>query len=285
METNETRKHKTSVVAVAALGDWHIGAKVNAREVEYMNEYNWRIAQRRVEEFARSFAKWVNVQRAAYTIDEIAIVDLGDTISGLIHQELLIYNEFSIPQQVAKAGQLLGWFINEISRYFDKVSFYGMPADNHSRLFKKPMAAGCAEWSMASLVHEIAYGLVSANPKVKVFHSFKETKGIVKIADHNFLIEHGHTVKPYMGIPWYGMLRTRGLEASQRMGRPGKEFDYYMFGHWHTPFFGSGMLCNGSLMGTTEYDHQFGRYAPPSQTGFLVHPAKGIFNYIPFTLE
>jgi hypothetical protein len=42
---------------------------------------------------------------------------------------------------------------------------------------------------------------------------------------------------------------------------------------------------NGSLSGTTEFDHSCGRHAAPAQTSFLVHPKYGIFDFVPWTFK
>src|SRR6185312_15027171 len=100
-----------------------------------------------------------------------------------------------------------------------------------------------------------------------------------------FLLAHGHHIMGQAGIPFYGMERSRAREAVKRAAEPNKMFDYMSMGHWHVPAIISGnILINGSLPGCTEFDHLQGRYAPPSQVSFLVHPRHGMFGWTPWSL-
>jgi hypothetical protein len=63
----------------------------------------------------------------------------------------------------------------------------------------------------------------------------------------------------------------------------GKGFHYWSTAHFHTPFFLENRhIGNGSLSGTSEFDHSQGRHAKPCQVAFLVHPKHHVFNFIPF---
>ena len=62
-----------------------------------------------------------------------------------------------------------------------------------------------------------------------------------------------------------------------------ERFNFSAMGHFHVPGFIEGAtLMNGSLSGTTEFDHSVGRFSPPSQLAFMVHPNHKIFNIVPF---
>lgn len=86
------------------------------------------------------------------------------------------------------------------------------------------------------------------------------------------------------GIPYYGMERDRAREAMKRQHTE-KGFDYISIGHWHVPaIIGGNILVNGSLPGTTEFDHLVGRHASPAQVSFMVHPKFGLFNWVAWKL-
>ena len=61
-------------------------------------------------------------------------------------------------------------------------------------------------------------------------------------------------------------------------------FDKYVIGHFHTPFDSLLYAVGGCLSGTSAYDHQAGRYAPPSQAAWMVHEKHKEFNKINFRL-
>ncbi len=276
------KKSKSSISAVIMLSDWHIGEVIQANETEGFGQYDFEIAQDRLFNILTAFINWIDVQRSAYLIDSCAVFSVGDMISGDIHQELMVTNEFPIPVQAAKAGLLLGEAIRRIASHFKTVDVYEIGADNHSRLTKKPQAKQAAQNSMSYLVHTIANCVTEKHTNVKP-HLAKGIKQVATVAGSRFLLEHENTVKAWMGIPYYGMQRERGREAIKRMNTP-HTFDYLACGHWHVPGLIEGsMITNGSLSGTSEYDHSCGRHANPCQMAFLVHPKKRVFNLVPFT--
>lgn len=275
---------KSPVVPAIMLSDWHIGEVIQKDEMEGFNEFNYQIAEDRIFGIVDSFLNWVEVQRKIYNIKTVSVLALGDWVSGNIHAELLATNEFPLPVQTAKAGLLFGEVLVRLSTHFDAVNVDEVGADNHGRLQPKPQAKQKATNSMSFLVHTLAneYSAKQGNIHTREAAGIKM---VTEIAEHNFLMEHGDTVKAYMGIPYYGMNRERGREAMKRMGTE-KAFNYMALGHWHVPgFVEESVIVNGSLSGTTEFDHSVGRHARPAQVAFMVHPKHGVFNWTPFNTD
>lgn len=107
---------------------------------------------------------------------------------------------------------------------------------------------------------------------------------LATIANHKFLISHGDTIKSQLSIPYYGVARLLGREARRRMNT-GLGFDFQLIGHFHVPAFVEGQtIINGSLSGTSEFDHSCGRHAGPQQVAFMIHPEHGLFNLTPFSV-
>jgi len=272
---------KSPVVPVIMLSDWHIGEVVDKEEVEGFNEYNYQIAQDRIFYIVDSFLKWCDTQRKVYRMDEAVIFGLGDWVSGNIHAELIATNEFPLPVQTAKAGLLLGEVFCRISSHFNKLKVYEVGADNHGRLQPKPQAKQKALNSMSFLVHTIANQYCEKQGNIEVVTA-KGIKLVAEVVGSKFLLEHGDTCKSWMGIPYYGVNREKGREAIKRMNTS-ESFNFSAMGHFHVPGFIEGAtLMNGSLSGTTEFDHSVGRFSPPSQLAFMVHPSHKIFNIVPF---
>jgi hypothetical protein len=83
-------------------------------------------------------------------------------------------------------------------------------------------------------------------------------------------------------LPHYGFARLVGKEAVRRMNTD-LGFHYLSIGHFHEPnFISNRILVNGSLSGTSEFDHVCGRHAAPSQLAYMMHSEHGIFNLTPF---
>lgn len=274
-------KSEKPVVACLKLSDWHIGEVIQSSEVEGFNHFNWQIAQERINGIVSSFLAWVEVMRTAYQIDRCVIFGEGDYVSGDIHGELLATNEFPLPEQSAKAGLLLGEVLRIVCGRFKEVEALLIAADNHGRLQKKPQAKQKSSNNMSYLVHTLALTYAGRCSNLKSFVT-DGAKLLHEINGKKFLLEHGDNIKGQMGIPYYGFARLIGKEATRRMNTE-KGFDYLSIGHWHVPAIIDGRtLVNGSLSGTTEFDHGQGRHSAPAQVAFLVHSKHGIFNWVPF---
>jgi len=279
--SRKSSKVAKPISAVLDLSDWHVGEFVNSREVEGFNRYNWGIAQNRAFSIVTDFLNYVDVQRSVYTIDECVVCALGDYVSGDIHPELVATNEFPLPEQSVKAGVLLGECVLRVAGHFKVVRVEAVGADNHGRLQKKPQAKQKTANNMSFVVHAVAQASTERCPNVR-WNVAKGAKLLVDVNGVRFLCEHGDAVRGQMGIPYYGFARMVGREATRRMNTA-KAFDFVNMGHWHVPAFIEGRtLVNGSLSGTTEFDHIAGRHAPPSQVAFFVHPKFGIFNLTAF---
>ena len=276
------RKKDNPIVAVLNLSDWHIGEVIQKNETEGFGEFNFDIAQRRAFSIVNDFLQWCEVNRKFYNIEEVVLSVLGDFVSGDIHDELLRTNEFPLPVQTAKAGLLLGEVYRIIAPHFKVVTCNEVFADNHGRLVKKPQNKQAGDNNMNYLVYTIANASSEKCHNIKI-NAGQGMKMITKINGKGFLLEHGHAIRGgAMGIPFYGFARMRGKEAIRRMNTD-KSFEYWQIGHFHSPtMLEKYMLVNGSLSGTSEYDHAAGRYAEPCQVAYLVHPKHGVFNLTPF---
>jgi len=269
------------IVAVLKFSDWHIGAVIREEETEGFGHFNWETAQARVKHITGKFLDWISMHRTAFTINKVYVLCEGDFISGDIHRELSVTNEFPCPVQSVRAGNLLGHAIASIAPMFPEVHLVEVGGDNHGRLTPKPQFKQKASNNFLYVVYALANEMLSRHSNVLV-EGGEGMKYVANIAGYRFLCEHGDTVKAWMGIPYYGMERERAREAHRRMQAKKQEigFDYVSCGHWHVPSIIAGnILVNGSLSGTDEFDHGCGRHSPPSQVSFLVHPKHGVFNW------
>ena len=277
-------KHGKPVVAVLKCSDWQLGEVINPRETEGFGEFNHAIAERRMFSIVDSFIDWVNAMRHAYRIDEVRIFREGDLVSGNIHKELEITNEFPAPVATAKAGFMLAEVAARVAAHFKTVIVEGVDADNHGRMNPKPQAKQKAQNNWCYLAAVVAEEALKKHKNVE-FRWTEGMKYLTNVAGFNFLIQHGDGIKSSLSIPYYGLERDRARESTKRMNTD-KTFHYVSCGHYHVPALISGnILINVSLPGTTEFDHSCGRHAPPSQVAFLVHPTHGMFNLIPFTVK
>jgi hypothetical protein len=273
---------QSEVALVENLSDLHVGELIRPAETGGFGAFNYSIAQKRMKVHEENILNWTFVNRLGYNIPDLHIFGIGDYISGDIHQELLVTNEFPLPGQVARAASLIAHHIRNLAPHFRSVTFHGVGADNHGRLQKKPQAKQKAANNMSFLVHSLVEAHLRDLPNFKMIQ-YEDMAPLIEVNNHQFIVTHGDTVKTVQGLPWYGLERYLAKEALRRMKSGG--FDYANVGHYHTPLYLPKLLMNGSLSGTTEYDHSAGRFGPPSQITYLVHRKHGVFNFTAWKFE
>jgi hypothetical protein len=288
----EKKKSDTEIVPVMHVTDSHMGAVQEPDEIEYFNEFNPEICDRRNIGFAQGFNDWVQMHRTAYKIKKCHVIFTGDLISGDIHEELRVTNAFPVPEQVVRAAQSHFKQIALLAPYFDEVIVDFLTEDNHSRLTKKPQAKEAGVNSYGYLVAKLMEAYLAKHQNVKFnIHAMHEK--VIKVSTRNYLITHMHGVKAWMGIPWYGIERRTARESTARQhlimqdNKLAKEIGFHkiVHGHFHTPFDAPLYSGGGSVSGTDAYDHSSGRHSDPSQSAWMVHPKYGEFNRINFWLK
>jgi hypothetical protein len=276
------RARKSKVFAVNHTSDSHMGAVVEPSEIEGMGEFNPEICTRRNMGFAQSTLKYYNTMRNAYTINELHWLFTGDLISGDIHDELRITNAFPSPVQVVEAAKTHAGQVACLSPYFEKIVVHFLVADNHARLTNKPQAAEAGVNSLNYLVGILMEQYLSKCPNID-FRLYPQEEKVVNIGGMQYLLLHGHSIQGWMGVPWYGIERKAGKEATARLAaimreqqdtilKKMKEIGFHKMchGHFHVKFNSELYCCAASVQGTTAYDHRNARFSEPSQPAWLI---------------
>ena len=277
--------------AVMRISDGHMGAVQLADEIEGFGEFSPVICRDRQIDYATRFCKWIDVNRAGYQIDDLAVIVTGDLISGDIHDELRVTNEFPTPVQCVRAAEVLTEQIRLVASAFNNVTVHFLVEDNHARLTKKPQAKEAGYNSFNYVVGKITEIYLQKHSNVD-FRIYPQYEKVIEVLNRQYLISHGHGIRGWMGIPWYSIERHVKREAGARMQiimddiTRAKDvgFHKYVFGHYHTHFETDLYSCCPSVQGTDAHDHKNGRYSRPGQSGWLVHPRFGEFNFINFVL-
>lgn len=260
------------------LTDWHIGLTTPESMVEGFNAFNWQVAQDRVWKLVDSVARYADVQRHGYALDDCVVLCTGDYCSGDIHEGLVRTNEFQTPKQAVRAGRLLAAAVASLAGSFPRVRVEFIAPGNHDRLTKKPQAQAGGENSWGYVVGSLAEDLLSAQKNV-TFNLHTAMQAMVEVEGRKYLIGHGDGIMGTWGIPFYGIDRKVGREAKARRSMPSKQFDRIVIGHFHTGLDHEDWLIGGSLSGTDENDHKCGRHSRAHQTSWLVHPEHGEFAF------
>ena len=275
---------KKKVTEVWHWTDWHIGEVVLPDEIENLNSFNYEVAKSRVSTFVRKSLDWTRLHRNNYTVDELVIICTGDMISGDIHDELTRTNEFPLPEQCLKAGQLIAEAVAAAAPCFKRVRVEYICADNHSRLTKKPQAKQAGINSVNYLVGKISQLMLKEHRNVR-FNLYPVVYQLVKVQDMKYLCCHGNNIRSFGSIPRAGMQKLVGQEAFYRMKKDTDlYFDKLLLGHYHSASFDQTTIMGSSLSGVNEYDRNCGRMGMPSQTAWFVYE-KYEFDWTEFFLD
>ena len=112
--------------AILDIADWHIGMLTS----NYWNVYNLEVAKERMNDLIDYTIKY----GVMHNIKTLHVNDLGDQISGIIHENLVAENEFDVVRQVREWVELIGNALIKISSVFKEVKYYNV-SGNHSRIF------------------------------------------------------------------------------------------------------------------------------------------------------
>lgn len=275
----EKSKPGQGVTLVVHLTDWHIGQTTKPEYVEEFGDFNYALAESRVGTLLNKILDKVAVVRKGYKCEECVVIGTADWVSGDIHHELQVTNEFPAPVQAVKAGFMLGGFIVELAAHFKTVRCECLAAGNHDRITPKPQCelGGLNSWGYVAT--SIAKQHVSAIDNIR-FETYLGSRAVVDAAGTQYLIMHGDGIPAHMGVPHFGVDRLVMREALRRMNRSDDvHFDAVVLGHWHVANNLMFARYGGSLSGTTAYDHKYARHAAPHQTSWLVHPRHGEFDW------
>jgi hypothetical protein len=277
---------ESPVTAVMHWTDWHMGMVQEAEEIEGISSFSPEILEHRILDLlVPEFIEWVGLHRHSYRVDHLAILDTGDNISGDIHDELRITNAFPTPVQAVRAAELKAKAISLLAPHFEKITVHFIVDDNHGRLTQKPQ---CKQGGMNTHNYTVGYlfGVLCKNMTNVDIRLYPMHQKVVNVADQRYLITHGHGIRGWAGIPFYGIERKVGKESKVRLHDPiERRFTKIVQGHFHVSLFSDWYTISPSVSGTDAYDHKNGRRAQPGQSGWFVHPRRGEFDHTLFQLD
>lgn len=271
------------LTCVMHLTDLHEGEVTKKDEVDGFGEFNPEIFTKRLNAFGQAVLDHVAVQRHGYNIPNLHILGTGDYVSGDIHEELKVTNAYPGPVQAVEAGHKIGALIEMLAPHFGKVTADMITLDNHGRMTKKNQSSQGGENNYGYVVAHIVRKCVSRISNVDV-HIHPKASALVPIGPERYLLFHGHQIKGWAGLPYYGFDRRIAMEAVKRMGVPEAAFTKMVMGHFHVAVDSPNWVIGGSLSGTNAFDHGCGRHSRAHQTAWLVHPKHGQFGFTRFWL-
>lgn len=278
-----TRKTRTGAIeedVVALFSDPHADQIIKPEHVMGLEDYGWA-------EFCRRFERWVG-QIISHTQDHLKGYDfprlwvfaLGDNVEGDQHGATKHTQWANTMKGALAVGDVLAQGLAELATVFPEVYAVGVPG-NHPRFGRK------IDWRAP---HENFDYLVYSQAATRLseyidegrihFHAPDSYAAVCQIRGWNFLLTHGHEVRSWNGIPWYGLERMGRRRAALFAETELRHLHYHTIGHFHT----GGTLqtpagehiINGNWSYTSEYAlGQLSVGSRPHQWLFGVHDRHG----------
>lgn len=256
--------------AVALFSDAHIEERVHPETVNYLNEYNIKIAEKRIETYFRNLASCL----AADGVEELIFASLGDTISGYIHDELAQTNEMS-PLEATFKGQSLMYsglkYLCEAPelKNLKKIRFIGI-VGNHSRTTKKIQHSNGYKMSYEWLMYQNIKKQCELTNLPIEFYIPESELALVKTSDNKtFIFMHGFQIKSggtgtVCGI--YPALNRLVLKYSKVFKQ-----DMIFLGHFHSTVNTPNSTVNGSIISYNAFALTNGFEYERAQQQYLVY--------------
>lgn len=255
--------------AVALFSDAHIEETVTPESVNFLNEYNVEIAEKRIENYFCNLASCL----AQDEVDELIFASLGDTISGYIHQELEQTNQLSPLEATLKAQSLIYSGLKYLCEdanlpKLKKIRFIGI-VGNHSRTSKRIQHNNGYKMSYEWMMYQnIKKECELTNLPIEFYIPESELAIVNTVDDKVFIFAHGFQIKSggtgtICGI--YPALNRLVLKYSKVFHQ-----DMIFIGHFHSSVNTPNAIVNGSIIGYNGFALSNGmEYQRPSQSYVL----------------
>lgn len=266
---------------VLLLTDLHVGETVDGTAMHGVNRYDVDVFLARIETLYERMISICFGALRGYKFEELRIYCLGDLINGSygsMHDELIVTEASNLMETVYGAAYVLVQFVARMLEHFERIVICAAPG-NHGRMVGRKNWAKLPELNWDLVVPQIASTYFAGEPRVqfKIPQSFfflDEVRG------QTFLGAHGHQVRGWAGIPWYGLNRFFG-NLTEVLESKDQRVDHVVLGHFHTEAISDRikgeMIAGPCLKGADEYTLSAGfKPAAAAQTMFGVHAEHGV---------
>lgn len=268
--------------AVIVASDWHYWETVNADQVDNLNEFNKRIAEKRSNAFFQNAVKLLKREQRDSKVTTAILALLGDFMSGNIHLELMESNQgLPIDELMAVQNALVSG-IKYILENTDVNLIIPCHSGNHGRATEKRRVSTEAGNSFEYLMYHNIANYFKDEKRIK----FLISRGYLSYLDINgFVIRfhHGHALKYAGGV---GGIFIPAFKAISQWDKA-KRADLDVFGHFHQMKDGGKFISNGSLVGYNDFALMIkADYEKPKQVFFIInHERKEKTTTSPIFLE
>lgn len=234
---------------VNIFSDLQYGLLVNKIEVGGLGYYNPQVAQERLEYLTNVISRILEYH--TNRPEELYIAILGDNIENAYMQE----NQqskiaFGICQQILEVEEMLLDYIISLSKFFPIIKIFAIIGGNHGRMGKRKNDVSPTDNFEYLIYSHIKKRLGDIKD---IYFDFTPARHmIVEIENWKFWLEHGDTVRSWMGIPFYGIKREKD-NINNMLAKFREHADYLLAGHFHTKANFEDIFMNGSFVGGDSY--------------------------------
>ena len=258
----------TESVAFAVLSDIHYELQIKPEVVLGLNEFNEKVANRRIADFFCNLVKLIKKEQVQTKIDTLCLAILGDLISnGILHDELMEMN-WTQPAEavVLVSDQIIAgikYLVKNTNVKIDVVCHSG----NHAKTTKKLHIS--TEYSNS--FETIAYHMIAREFKDSKRVKFSIPRSYLSYYSvYNMVIafHHGHHVKYGGGVGGLTIPMNKSISQWRKL----RGVDYFVCGHFHDLHFMPDCVVNGSVCGYDPYALSIkASFQRPCQAFFLIN--------------
>lgn len=178
---------KTNKEYILTIADIHCGAKF----ISENNEYSYDICRERFETLLSEVIEFVKEKE----LNHINILELGDSIQGILRLNDLKINESSVVEATVIVSQLISNFLNSLSKYCN-IDYYHCPTSNHSQMRNlNSKASELASEDIEYIICNYIKDTLSNNDKITIHTNFGKEYIEIDNNVYNIISMHGHKIK------------------------------------------------------------------------------------------
>lgn len=169
------------------ISDLHYGAKFKSAN----NEYSTQICKDRFSYMLGETIKYVRVNN----ITNIKILNLSDSIQGLLRVSDIRLNETEVVTCVVEISQLISDFLNKLSAYCN-IEYIHVSSANHSQT--RPLGSKASELAsedVEKIICNYIKDSLKFNDRINVIFDINKEYIEFEVAGFQCIAEHGHRVK------------------------------------------------------------------------------------------
>lgn len=264
-------EQQTQSVANLDFSDLHVEEVIDKETINWLNEYNPKIAEQRSEKMFIRFVELVQSLKKSENIHWVILHLLGDFISWYIHPELVENNALSPTEAMLLAQKIIMKWINYILDNTDEDITIATAFGNHWRTTDKKRISTGWKNSYEWLMYNIIAMQYQNNPRVQ----FKIEKGninYVNVYDKVIADMHGDMIKYQGWVGWITIPMNKAIWQRQKA----KHADLYNSWHRHKLSDWWLWVTNGSVIWYGNYSESIkADYEDPKQLMFLFNSKYG----------